>query len=760
MMLAGALLSVLATLFPQSPQVAAAAPPGAQRGTDVTLVLRGQRLGEPLDLMLERPGIELRGVTAETAERCRADLHIQPDCPLGAHPLRLRTSRGISNLWLFQVGALPELQESPSPEDVRLLPLDTTINGQLGAEAADVFTVELAAGAAVRCEVVAMRLGRSAVDLALTVHAPDGTLVAESDDTPLGHKDPMLAFTAAAAGPYRVTVTPAFADGANSGAYRLSVGSFPRPTGALPCGGQPGEQLTVALLGDGAATQASVRLPDDGREFFAWFPEDERGAPPSPILLRVGGPPNGEPTRDDQGRDWVEFPGSVHGVVATPEQGVRFHFRARKGEELEFRAWARMLRSPLDPVLILRQADGRFLAYNDDGAGRDAVLRFTPPADGAYTIEVRDLLRGGSPEHFFRLEGAPRGTAASLRMVVNQQEQPVVAVPRGGHAGGVLQVGGLDAGTELSAFDLPEGVTASIGPVLRGQNQLPFLLAAADTAPLQGAMLDFAARGGPAGEALDPGYAQPVPLVLGRNNIPMLGTVLRRLPVAVTEAAPFALTLAPPTVPVVRGAPLGVKVRLQRAEGFRENVRLRALWTPPGVTAGQVVVPGDRTEAVLPLDASAGAVLGPFPLAVIGSIARQGGVLESASAFAALEVGEPWITAEVGLARCAAGRPATLTVQLRPRRALEQPGRALLLGLPKGVVADAVEFAPDAPQVSFALQVPAGAAVGRHRNLTVELRVPSAGGDVVHRFGGGELRIDPAAPADGGGGGGPTGGGS
>ncbi|MFN9277252.1 MAG: hypothetical protein ACK6D2_16150, partial [Planctomycetota bacterium] len=112
-----------------------------------------------------------------------------------------------------------------------------------------------------------------------------------------------------------------------------------------------------------------------------------------PQGARVGGPPNRAPVSDDKGKRWFVLPGSVDGVVADDGAPVRFHVRGVKGQEVEVRVIARSLRSALDPVLIVRGADDRVLASNDDAAGMDSVVRFAPAADGEYVLEVRDLLR-------------------------------------------------------------------------------------------------------------------------------------------------------------------------------------------------------------------------------------------------------------------------------------------------------------------------------------------------------------------------------
>ncbi|MEC7584573.1 MAG: hypothetical protein VYE77_09655, partial [Planctomycetota bacterium] len=321
------------------PTVSTVSPYGGQRGTEVEVTFYGARLDGAYDVLLPREGIELMAIEAIKNNQCKATLRIAPDCPLGAHPMRLCTEHGVARLRMFHVGALPEVREDRDAE-VQAIPLGVTVNGRIRDEETDRFAVELTQGQRLCCELQAMRLGSSAKDMAIRVYGPDGSLVARADDTALGHKDPWLSFRATATGPHEVHVQPAFPDNGNRGSYRLHVGSFPRPTAAQPSGGAPGEQLTVTLveqdLGARTPTTAQVTLPDDGSDWLSWYPEDDRGAAPTPVTLRIGGPPNMALQTDEKGRRWLEPSGSVDGVVSKPDTADRFWFKAKKGSRIEF----------------------------------------------------------------------------------------------------------------------------------------------------------------------------------------------------------------------------------------------------------------------------------------------------------------------------------------------------------------------------------------------------------------------------------------
>lgn len=726
-----------------APRVGGVEPAGGQRGTEVTVTVRGERLGELAECMVEEPGIDVLAATANAADRAELRLRLRPDCALGSHLLRLRTSRGCSNVFLFSVTPWPCVPEQRDGQAEQELALGTTVEAVLRGDEVDRYRLRGAAGAPFCCEVEALRLGQEAIDTEIVLFDAEGRERLRVDDAAPGGKDPWCTGALGPDGTAVVAVRAAVPGDGPRGVYRLHVGSFPRPVGALPCGGQPGEELDVRLLLDGAERRLRVRLPDDGRQRHAWTPEVDGVAAATPIWFRVGGPQNREPTVDDQQRTWFEIPGAVHGVVADVATPPKFWFKASKGAEIEFVVQARSLRSPLDPALVVRAADGRFLAYNDDGDGIDSVLRFAPPADGDYAIEIRDLLRTASPAHFFRLEAAPRTRLPQLQMSVQRQVVPVVAVPQGGHGAAVLQLQNVAPDAAPKLADVPPGVTLTVGPRLPGNNLVPVLFSATPEAPLAGALLRVGVGNGEAGPDWRP-FRQTHALLTGRNDTPLLAVDSARLPLAVCKPAPWRAEVAAPKVPLIRGAYVDLPVTIVRSDGYTNRLRVRPVWAPAGLGVGQTIVDANATTGTLRIEASGDAPVGEFSC-LLTTIARvDGAVCEHALPFLPVRVEEPWVRADAGKARTSQGRNCELALALTNAKAPTAPYPAVLQGLPRGVTAAEQTVAVEATQVVFPLSVAADAAVGRHRGLIVELRLPGPDGVVVlHRFAAGELRVDP-----------------
>ncbi len=74
-------------------------------------------------------------------------------------------------------------------------------------------------------------------------------------------------------------------------------------------------------------------------------------------------------------------------------------FEAKKGEALQILCKPAQLDSRMEPVVTVRNANGTVLARMD----AEGTLRFTPPADGSYAIELQDLMFRGDAEYPFVL---------------------------------------------------------------------------------------------------------------------------------------------------------------------------------------------------------------------------------------------------------------------------------------------------------------------------------------------------------------------
>lgn len=100
----------------------------------------------------------------------------------------------------------------------------------------------------------------------------------------------------------------------------------------------------------------------------------------------------------------VPFPSAIEGA-ADAEALDFFKFNAKAGQRVSVEVFARRVGTPLDPVVRLLDLNGRELAYSDDegGLGPDCRFAYQIPADGVYTLELRDIRYSGGGNFRYRL---------------------------------------------------------------------------------------------------------------------------------------------------------------------------------------------------------------------------------------------------------------------------------------------------------------------------------------------------------------------
>ncbi len=220
-----------------------------------------------------------------------------------------------------------------------------------------------------------------------------------------------------------------------------------------------------------------------------------------------------------------------------------------------------------------------------------------------------------------------------------------------------------------------------------------------------------------------------------------------RIPVAVTDPCPFDIELVQPTVPIIRGSSLGVKVNIKRSKGFKGTVYARFLWNPPGVSSGTLTIAGSKSEGRLNISARSSASLQTWKMTLaawttVGRVTRR-----INSQLIDLEVSAPWIEASIGKVRGEQGQKLALEVVFTKKRDFEGECKAELLRLPKGISTEFPMVGASTSKVAFDLDVDKKAPPGRHRGYYLRLMVPSPGGPVRHYFRGGEVRVDKPLPA-------------
>jgi hypothetical protein len=745
-------------------------PAGGQRGTSVTLTLKGDRLDRLREVLFLKRGLRASKVEPIDAGSARIALSIDATCPLGEHAFLVRGDNGLSAWRTFWVGPYPERPEAEPndrPSDAQLVPVGTTVEGTLTEADRDGFAVDLAEGARLSVDVVGLRLGRRFLDPHLTLQDANGKTLLEVDDTGISRQDAGFSFKVPRAGRYLVVVRDAAYGGDSDARYRLTVGAHPRPVAAFPAGGRPGQTLDLTLLGDALGPMAAkVTLPPAAQVAGAIsWPFFVGPDSPTPLALRVRPErsflehePNNapEPAREPTG----SAPLALNGVLQTPGDVDFWKVHCPAGIPFEVETFAARLGVAIDPVVTLRDGSGRVLVENDDGDRADSKFRFAAPADGEYWIEVRDQLRRGHDAAAYRLEITPVRPSLSLAVPVENavtQEGQTLQVPRGGRAAVLVAArrDWFEGAVSLETDGLPAGLTAELaGPIEAGQYLTPLVLRADPKASLGGGLVRLVGRcrqptgRGRSGEVVG-ALAQDVALAFGPpNNAVYHSVTVDRLPVAVVEELPFRLEVSPPKGPLVQDGRIDLKVRAVRSVGFTESISLTLPFQPPWVEEPESAEVADgESDAVFPLLAARSAEASTWRVVVAGLTRVNGGKVNVCSEPFELRIVPPPCELAIEPARTKPGVNVEVACRLTVKTPFPGKARVRLMGLPKHASAPAVEVDLTASRLVFPVSVGSDTPPAVHNTLYAELTTYTDGEPVVSYAGrGGELVVshDPA----------------
>ena len=732
-LLIGSIMAALATSAnATSPKLNSTTPPGAQRGTELTLNLNGARLDDAPEIVFTGPGIKVLKIESAKTNSLKATIKIAPDCALGEHQLRVRTASGVSDLRTFWIGAYPSVSEfEPNNERVKAhqISLGTTINGTAGGEDTDYFRVEAKKGQRISAEVEAIRLGRAMLDAFLAIRDSDGKVLASADDTTLLMQDAAVSILAPKDGAYYIEMRDGTYSGTES-AYRLHIGNFPRPTMVYPLGGQAGETISFQFIGDTTGDFAQkIKLPAQPEDKFGLIAEQDGQLAPSPNWVRVssfGNELESEPndTKETATAHYGELPIAFNGVISKKNDVDWFKFTAKKGQALDINLYARRLRSPMDSVMELFDAKGGRIDGNEDGAGADSVLKFNPPADGDYLIKVRDQLEQSGPEFAYRVEIVPQEARVvmSIPQVARNESQArqFITVPRGNRFATMMSAKRANFAGDLqySAADLPSGVKL-LADTLPGKQELePVVFEATADAPITGKFVELAAQPTETGKAVQSRFIHDVEFVAGPNNTYYYATREDQLYVSVCESAPFSIRIEEPRAPLVQYGALDLKIIAERREGFNEPINVKMMWNPPGVgSLPDITIPKGSNSAIYSLNAKAETEPRKWKIAVLASATVKGGPVFVSSQLATLETAEPFVVGTVSPVIVSPGQEAKLICKLDQRKPFEGKARVRVLGLPEKITAADVNITSADKEVVIILKVDASVAPGSYRNF-------------------------------------------
>ena len=564
-------LMLLTTAVHAAPVIRDITPHGAQRGKSVTLHIKGSGLKSGAKLQTTLPAAISRLVpTAGAGEELPFLITLRADAPVGLYPIRILSNDGMSNLVLFSVGDLPEIDKNVKTKEERDKPqtisVPVLVNGTLAEAEQDDYLFAAKAGQKLVCEVEARRAG-SALDPVIEIFDAAGKMLVRNDDG--AGIDPRVEYMFAKAGQYRLRVHDARYSDQTVNFYRLKIGSYSFAEGLYPLGWKRGEPVEVEIAGGNLA--APMKLRPETSSKSATIPVGLPNSPSLPLQFALS-------DKDEMLESERLKPGAVmNGRIAKPGEIDKYKLAVKPGEQWVLELTAAALGSSLlDALITVYDEKGKKLASRDDTASADPAFPFVVPEGvNELTVAVEDLLGRGGPAYAYRLEA--RRESADFTATINA---PFLNIPAGGtvQLPVTVQRRGYEGPLKLKVLNLPKGFKTAGGNIpaeaaaqnfnetnagFRAARGVLTITADADAAADYLELIVSAETPGGAMRRIAQGVGTIV-AVRGTNQRAFTAPWLNlALPISVTKPLPVSIVAAAPFVRFMQGFEYPIEYRVK-----------------------------------------------------------------------------------------------------------------------------------------------------------------------------------------------------
>ena len=453
------------------PSISRVFPLSGQRGTTLDLEILGEYLSNALGIDFDSEDFAAE-INHASSGQLAATLTIGPSASLGPHLLRVRTADGFSTTALFNVGQFPDERET-EPNDLlgkahQVPALPVAMQGSLdGSADIDIFAINVRAGERWSFDMRSIEYG-SAVEAKMFLLDGQGHRVSFNDDRDDYLESPFIEHRFQESGTFYVKIDqyrgPRGFNFGKSSTYTLRITALPAIDFVSPLGAEVGQAARISIHGNALDGVSRVFLtaargaeyarmtypytmpirfradPPTGNDVSRiegeiaqrspsvveaefWLPDDAEtglwrvwaagttGLADGPVI-DVGDEPDFSESAAP-GADWRDGGYAVNGALSTVGEQDVYAIHLQEGVPLHFWTLSTQLGVPhLDPVLSLRDANGKRIAENDDvvaGQGTllgnpDSSLFYTPEQDGVLFLTIKDRTARGGPSYQYRLK--------------------------------------------------------------------------------------------------------------------------------------------------------------------------------------------------------------------------------------------------------------------------------------------------------------------------------------------------------------------
>lgn len=633
-------------------------PVGTSAGHTVEMTIVGPDLEGAEALLFDHPGFKSEFVKEKTFK-----VSVSKDVPGGTYDVRVAGRFGISNPRLFAVcHGLTEVEETEpnnSPAQAQTIGINSAISNHRDGNFLDFFKVGLQAGQRMVVDLQCARLDTE-FDPVLFLYSAEGQQLASNSDY-LG-RDPLLDFTAPAAGEYVIEVRDLrYANGA---VYRLLIHDRPQVENVFPRAVQagkteqltafgrnlPGGQASTWKIGDAAPLQqaavtfsASSELLTVGGFRFLEHPNHYSvlptaatctligdqfapfGANPQTMVITAGPTSVEQEPNTKESPQKLALPAVLSGRFDQPRDADWYEFETDEmGDNYGFDVYSERIGGRADPYLALYDEKGNRIAELDDfghrrnafdGHLRDPFGQVNLPAKQKIRALVQDRYQRGGARYQYVLsvrKSQPDFFIAAIHGTNNMQG---TTVWQGGSNFIDLIVHHVDGSNgfpiTVTAEGLPSGLHAI--PTLINNSDMSSMIFWADenAAPWTSPVKLWAEQ-----KQGDKTLRREVRPYMRPHQISGCRTT-RELMLAVREKAPYALAIEPEKIAVEAGKPAEVKLMLKRHwPEFTGPVNFIPLNFPGGFQLGNGTV--QQTELGISITIQQNTRPGDYTLAVMG----------------------------------------------------------------------------------------------------------------------------------------------
>ena len=650
-------------------QLGSTTPIVVRRGQVSTINIRSNyTLDGAYSVLFDRPGItakflETKPIAAPRSGRGRPgtpfrfEVNVPAGQPTGVYELRVATRTAVSSVAHLLVTDLPVVaedagKENGQPAEAQPVNVPAAIAGVCEkTEDVDCYVIAASAGQSLTFEIFAQRVtgavhsmqsggGTYLMDPILTLSTTGGQVLKQNDNHVGG--DAFISYTFPANGDYVISVRDARYIGNTKYVYCLKISDRPYAHAVFPMAVQRGQSQPVSIVGHQLGDNDAATVSAGESATVGWD---------SHIVTADAGPTNSVPvlitdTPQVVAQDGnhapdaampLSLPVGVSGRFTKNDQSHRFSFEAMKDQFLRFDLHAHRLGLPLDATIEIHDAAAKKLVEGDDGLQtKDPTLHFKAPADGTYTLSIRDLHDRGGERFQYHLSAEPSGPDFEVH-----GEYYYAQIAPGTRMAWFVKLkrfNGFTGPVEIAVDDLPDGVSFEPVTIPAGMDHCMVNLVADTNAPVNASLVTVSGRA----EIADLNGDKQSVTRFGRVTCELQsqGGGQARWPVntsivGVTDPLDLLSVTAEPTeITLPKGGKAEFTVKIERNAEFKESVTVAMSFMyftnsfgdqlPPGVTLAKAStgrLAGDTLEGKIILEATDRALtVNRLPIAALARV--------------------------------------------------------------------------------------------------------------------------------------------